>query len=101
MPAAAFLAAWHAGDYPAMYDLVAPGVQASLSYRKFAHEYRDVARTASMTGLRAEGRLHATQAHGDGAGVGRDDHVRPHLDGSSRSRSCACGGRTGSPGRRR
>ena len=26
------------------------------------HEYRDVARTASMTGLRAEGRLHATPA---------------------------------------
>ena len=61
-PAAAFLAAWHAGDYAAMYDLVAPDVQASLSYRKFAHEYRDSARTATMTGLRAEGRLHATQA---------------------------------------
>jgi penicillin-binding protein A len=61
-PAAAFLAAWHAGDYPAMYDLVAPSVRGSLSYHKFAHEYRDVARTASMTGLRAEGKLRATPA---------------------------------------
>jgi penicillin-binding protein A len=61
-PAAAFLAAWHAGNYSAMYDLVAPGVQASVSYRKFAHEYRHVARTAGMTGLRAEGRVHATPA---------------------------------------
>ena len=61
-PATAFLAAWHAGDYSAMYDLVAPDVQASISRRKFAHEYKQVARTASMTGLRAEGRLHATPA---------------------------------------
>ena len=29
-PALAFLAAWHAGDYPAMYDLVAPRVRAAL-----------------------------------------------------------------------
>jgi penicillin-binding protein A len=59
-PAAAFLAAWHAGNYSAMYDLVAPGVQASVSYRKFAHEYRQVARTASMTGLKTSGRVRAT-----------------------------------------
>jgi cell division protein FtsI/penicillin-binding protein 2 len=45
-----------------MYDLVAPDVQASMSYRKFAREYRQVARTASMTGLRAEGRVRATPA---------------------------------------
>jgi len=31
VPAAAFLTAWHAGDYTAMYDLVAPDVQASVS----------------------------------------------------------------------
>jgi cell division protein FtsI/penicillin-binding protein 2 len=61
-PAEAFVAAWHAGDYSAMYDLVAPDVQASMSYRKFAREYRQVARTASMTGLRAEGRVRATPA---------------------------------------
>jgi hypothetical protein len=61
-PAAAFLAAWHAGDYSAMYDLVAPGVQATISYRKFAHEYRRVARTAGMTGLRADGAVRATPA---------------------------------------
>ena len=61
-PATAFLAAWHAGNYSAMYDLVAPGVQASVSYRKFAHEYRRVARTAGMTGLRAEGPVRATPA---------------------------------------
>jgi penicillin-binding protein A len=61
-PATAFLAAWHAGDYSAMYDLVAPDVQASISRRTFAHEYKRVARTASMTGLRAEGRVRATPA---------------------------------------
>ena len=62
VPALAFLAAWHTGDYHAMYDLVAPGVQASVSYRKFGRAYRDVARTASMTGVRAEGKLHANPA---------------------------------------
>ena len=62
VPAAAFLAAWHAGDYPAMYALVTPGVQASVTYHKFARAYRDVARTASMTGVRAEGKLRATPA---------------------------------------
>jgi len=60
LPATAFLAAWHAGDYRAMYDLVAPGVQATVPYRKFAHAYRRVARTAGMTGLRAEGAVRAT-----------------------------------------
>jgi penicillin-binding protein A len=62
VPARAFLAAWHAGNYSAMYDLIAPRVQASISYRKFAHEYRQVARTAGMTGLREEGRVRATPA---------------------------------------
>jgi peptidoglycan glycosyltransferase len=61
-PATAFLAAWHAGDYSAMYELVAPDVQAAISYRRFAKEYRQVARTASMTGLRAEGPVRATPA---------------------------------------
>ena len=51
-----------------------------ISSHRFAHEYRAVARTASMTGLRAEGRLRATPAHGDGAGVGRDDDVRTHRE---------------------
>jgi penicillin-binding protein A len=62
VPAAAFLAAWHAGDYAAMYDLVAPDVQASVPYRRFAHQYQKAARTAGMTGVRAEGRLRATPA---------------------------------------
>jgi penicillin-binding protein A len=62
VPAQAFLAAWHAGNYPAMYDLIAPRLQASISYRKFAHEYRRVARTAGMTGLREEGAVRATPA---------------------------------------
>ena len=62
VPAAAFLAAWHAGDFAAMYELVAPGVQASTSYRRFAREYRATARTAGMTGLRAVGKLRATPA---------------------------------------
>jgi cell division protein FtsI/penicillin-binding protein 2 len=61
-PAAAYTAAWHAGDYRAMYDLVAPDVQATVSYRKFTHAYRRAARTAGMTGLRAEGRLRVTPA---------------------------------------
>ena len=62
VPAQAFLAAWHAGDYAAMYGLVAPQVQASISSHRFAREYRQVARTASMTGVRAEGSLRATPA---------------------------------------
>ena len=61
-PATAFLAAWHAGDYSAMYDLVAPDVQASISRHTFTHEYKQVARTATMTGLRAAGRMRATRA---------------------------------------
>ena len=63
VPAAAFLAAWHAGDYTAMYALVAPGVRASTTYHRFAHEYRAAARTAGMTGLRPAGRLRATASH--------------------------------------
>ena len=63
VPAAAFLAAWHAGDYAAMYALVAPGVRASTTYHRFAHEYRAAARTAGMTGLRPAGRLRATASH--------------------------------------
>lgn len=61
-PASAFLAAWHAGDYAAMYHLVAPDVRASITPRKFAREYEQAAHTASMTGLRAEGRVRATAA---------------------------------------
>jgi penicillin-binding protein A len=59
-PAAAFIEAWHAKDYHAMYSLIAPAVKATLPYRRFAREYRAAARTATMTGLRAEGKLRAT-----------------------------------------
>ena len=102
VPAAAFLAAWHAGDYTAMYELVAPGVRASTTYHRFAHEYRAVARTASMTGVRAAGRLRATARHATVAGLGRR---RPCSDASGGSLEIPLvlvqQGHTGSPGRRR
>ena len=55
-----------------------PGVRASVTYHQFARAYRDVARTASMTGVRAEGRLRATPAMATVPVSDRDDHVRPH-----------------------
>jgi hypothetical protein len=59
-PARAFMAAWHAGDYRAMYGLVAPRIRRNVTYRRFAHEYHRAVRTAEITAIRQVGTVQAT-----------------------------------------
>jgi penicillin-binding protein 2 len=52
--AAAFLAAWSAGDYAAMYDLLIDADRLSLSRDQFHARYEDALREATATAVRAE-----------------------------------------------
>jgi penicillin-binding protein 2 len=52
--AAAFLAAWSAGDYGPMYDLLTDAHRLSLSRDQFRARYEDALREATATAVRAE-----------------------------------------------
>ena len=78
VPAAAFLAAWHAGDYAAMYALVAPGVRASTTYHRFAHEYRAAGAHREHDGSSPGGEAARDGLARDGPGLDRDDRLRTH-----------------------
>jgi Penicillin binding protein transpeptidase domain/NTF2-like N-terminal transpeptidase domain len=59
VPAARFVAAWHAGDYRTMYGLITPAARARVSYDRFVAAYHASAAVATMRGLRAAGDLRA------------------------------------------
>lgn len=54
-PVPAFVADWHAGDYPGMYALISPHAQARVPYARFVALYRDAAAVATMHGVHATG----------------------------------------------
>ena len=96
-PAAAFLAAWHAGDYAAMYALIAPRRPGIALIPRRSHGPR-TRPTATMAGLRActAGRCARRRRRGDRAGVGRDAVFGRSSTDAAGARSCG-GGRP--PGR--
>ena len=51
----AFVADWHAGDYPGMYALISPHAQARVPYARFVALYRHAAAIATMRGVHATG----------------------------------------------
>ncbi len=52
------MAAWSRGDYATMYNDVDPGERQRISPVRFRDAYRQAARTATETGLKASGRAH-------------------------------------------
>jgi len=51
--ASAFLRAWEQRDYPAMYALLAPSSQATITEEEFASAYRSAGEAMTLTGLTA------------------------------------------------
>ncbi|HET89281.1 MAG TPA: penicillin-binding protein 2, partial [Chloroflexi bacterium] len=65
--AAAFLSAWEARDYPAMYGYLSPTAQASIAVESFASRYQNALSTA--TALTVTTRLQAALQEDDRASV--------------------------------
>ncbi len=65
--AAAFLSAWDAGDYPAMYGYLSPTAQAGINAEDFATRYANALSTA--TALTVTTRLQAALQENDRASV--------------------------------